>query len=255
MNDRLAIDTPENIILSAQIAGYGTRCIAAILDYLILLVFMLIFGYLYVQSIPFDDRRGTGFLAIVVLIEFLLIAFYHLILELLWNGQTIGKRIVGARVVQANGLPATASGIVIRNLVRLFDLLPIFYGIGLIVMFATERTQRLGDLAGGTIVIREQRSLTINQLRENVKVSYHFVNVHTPLPPYVNVAALSDDDRRLVLDFLQRRYEIRERGALAKLLAKRIVAKMEGAPRPATERDAETFLEQVARAYELEAYR
>lgn len=255
MNDRLAIDTPENIILSAQIAGYGTRCIAAILDYLILLIFIFIFSYLYVQSLSMSDRSGTGFTVMLFLIQFLLIAFYHLVLELLWNGQTIGKRIVGARVVQANGLPATASGIVIRNLVRLFDFLPVFYGIGLIVMFASGRTQRLGDLAGGTIVIREQRSLTINKVKENVHVTYHFINLHTPLPHYLSVAGLSDDDRRVVYDFLQRRYDIRDRGELAKMLAKRIAANMAGAPRLYTDREAETFLEQVARAYEVEAYR
>ncbi len=255
MNDRLTIDTPENILLSAQIAGYGTRCIAAILDYLILLVFMFIFSYLYVQSMPVSARSGTGFAAMLVLIQFLLIAFYHLILELLWNGQTIGKRIVGARVVQANGLPATASGIIIRNLVRLFDFMPLFYGIGLLVMFASGRTQRLGDLAGSTIVIREQRSLTINKLKENVHVTYHFVNIHAPLPHYISVALLSDDDRRVVYDFLQRRSDIRDRGQLARMLAKRIVTKMDGAPLPYSEREAETFLEQVARAYELEAQR
>ena len=255
MNDHLAIDTPENIILSAQIAGYGTRCIAAILDYLILLVFIFILSYLYVQSVPLRDRSGTGFMMMLVLIPFLLIALYHLVLELLWNGQTIGKRIVGARVVQANGLPATASGIVIRNLVRLFDFLPLFYGVGLLVMFASGRTQRLGDLAGSTIVIREQRSLTINTVKENVHVTYHFVNLHAPLPHYVSIAGLSDDDRRVVYDFLQRRYDIRDRGQLARMLAKRIVAKMDGAPLPYSEREAETLLEQVARAYELEALR
>ncbi|MEO8396923.1 MAG: RDD family protein, partial [Chloroflexota bacterium] len=220
MNDHLSIDTPENIILNAEIAGFGTRCIGAIIDYLILLVFILFASNLYWQSIPLVNRTQGAALAVLSLIQFVIITFYHLILELFWNGQTIGKRIVGTRVVQANGLPLTASGAVIRNLVRLFDFLPIFYGIGLITIFASKQTQRLGDLAARTIVIREQRQVTLQTIKENYNVAYHFISVTSPLPYYIQIEPLSPDDRRMVVDFLHRRYEIRDRDQIAQLLAR-----------------------------------
>lgn len=255
MNDRIAIDTPENIFLNVEIAGFGTRCIAAIIDYLILLVFLIVLTNLYLQSVPVGNRTETGALAIVVLIQFIAITFYHLGFELLWNGQTIGKRACGTRVVQANGLPLTASGAIIRNLVRLFDFLPVFYGIGLIVMFATEHTQRLGDIAARTIVIREQRQVTLNTVKENFHVSYQYLSMTSPLPYYIQTEALSADDRRMVVDFLRRRTEIRERGQIAGMLARRFGARMEDAPTAFSAKEAETFLEQVARSFELAEYR
>lgn len=256
MNDHLSIDTPENIILNAEIAGFGTRCIAAIIDYLILLTVIILVSVLYLQSIPVGSRNESGSFAVLALIQFVIITFYHLILELLWNGQTIGKRLVGARVVQANGLPLTASGAIIRNLVRLFDFLPVFYGIGLITMFASRQTQRLGDLAARTIVIREQRQITLQNLKETHDINYHFINKTMAMPYYIQVAHLSSDDRRMVIDFLHRRYDIRDHIQLSQLLARRIAAKMpgEGMPSISTGRDAETFLEQVARAFELADY-
>ena len=256
MNDHLSIDTPENIILNAEIAGFGTRCIAAIIDYLILLVFILFASNLYLQSLPVASRTQTAGLAVLALIQFIIITFYHLCLELFWNGQTIGKRIVGTRVVQANGLPLTASGAIIRNLVRLFDFLPIFYGIGLIAMFASKQTQRLGDLAARTIVIREQRQVTLQTIKENYNVAYHFISVTSPLPYYVQVDQLSADDRRMVVDFLRRRYEIRDREQIARLLARRFAGKIqsEGLPAMVSATEAETFLEQIARAFEIAAY-
>ena len=256
MNDHLSIDTPENIILNAEIAGFGTRCIAAIIDYLILLVFILFASNLYAQSIPLGSRTQSTALAVLALIQFVIITFYHLCLELFWNGQTIGKRIVGTRVVQANGLPLTASGAIIRNLVRLFDFLPVFYGIGLIAMFASSQTQRLGDMAARTVVIREQRQVTLNTIKENYHVAYHFISMTSPLPYYIQIGQLSGDDRRMVVDFLHRRYELRDRDQIAQLLAHRFAGKLqtEGLTSMYSAKEAETFLEQVARAFEIAEY-
>lgn len=254
MDDRLSIDTPENILLDADIAGFGTRCIAAILDYLLLLAAMIIIGLLYLQSVPLRDRGETETIAILVLIQFILIAFYHLFFEFIWNGQTPGKRWVGIRVVQANGLPATVSGILIRNLVRLFDFLPFFYAIGLLVMFASKHTQRLGDLAARTIVIRERRSLTLNTVKEDLTVSYHYLTPIDPIPAHVQIDRLTDDDRRAIIDFLRRRYGLTERERLARMLASRMFTKMDAEMSTLTfytVQQAETLLEQIARAFEV----
>ncbi len=256
MNDQLSIDTPENIILNAEIAGFGTRCVAAIIDYLILLVFIVLISNFYIQSLPPANRTGASFVAVLVLIQFIIITFYHLVLELFWNGQTVGKRICGTRVVQANGLPLTASSAIIRNLVRLFDFLPVFYSIGLITMFATNQTQRLGDLAARTIVIREQRQVTIQSIKQNFEVGYVYISVTSPLPYYIHVDQLTPADRQIVVDFLHRRREINDREMIARMLARKIAGKMtgEGIPPLYSSKEAETFLEQIARGFEIAEY-
>lgn len=254
-SSKLSIDTPENIVLDAEIAGFGSRCIAAIIDYTILLLLLIVSAVLFTQSVSPRDRDETGFAALLVLIQFSLISFYHLIFELIWNGQTPGKRRAGIRVVQSNGLPVTVSGVLIRNLVRLFDFLPFFYGVGLIVLFATKNTQRLGDLAARTIVIRERRQLTLNTLKENLTVNYWHVKPIDPIPHYVQIDRLTDADRRTVVDFLQRRAEMRSYEGIAQMLAQNLARKMEDETLVQNMRhspkQAGLFLEQIARAFEI----
>ncbi len=249
LSDSLLIDTPENVLLDAEIAGFGSRCVASFIDYIILgiLVFMV--------SIVFLRANGNNRYAALSLfgLIYVLVTFYHLFFEFLWNGQTPGKRLFGLRVVQTNGLPATTSSIIIRNLVRLFDFFPVFYGIGLVVMFATQHTQRLGDLAAKTFVIREQKQITLENVRESYVVTYHHITRETPIPPYVRIDMLNENDRRDVVDYLQRRYNLHRREYVVGLLAQRIARKIgqdaftEAARSP---RDAEKFLEQVALAFE-----
>ncbi len=252
LSDNLQIDTPENVLLDAEIAGVGTRIAAAFIDYFILFIVVLAVTFLYTRSIR-SAANGTTVLAIWGLIQFAIVTFYHLFFEFLWNGQTPGKRWLNLRVVQANGMPLTTAGAVIRNLIRLFDFLPLFYGIGLIVLFVTKHTQRLGDLAAGTIVIREQRKVTLDNVRESFHVDYQYLNRYSPkIPEYVKVETLTEADRADIVNYLQRRKEMRRGEYAAWLLAQRIANKM-----GATElklfspSQSEMFLEQVARAFEL----
>jgi uncharacterized RDD family membrane protein YckC len=83
---------------------------------------------------------------------------YPLVFEILWKGQTPGKRWVRLRVVGIGGAPASAAALTLRNALRLVDWLPLGYGAGTIAMFVSERDQRLGDLAAGTVVVREDQA-------------------------------------------------------------------------------------------------
>ncbi len=255
LSSKLSIDTPENILLDAEIAGFGSRCMAALIDYTILTVLVIIVTYLYERAIPVERRNETAAIALLIFLQFLLITFYHLFFELLWNGQTPGKRRTGLRVIQSNGLPLTVSGAVIRNLVRLFDFMPILYGFGLVVLFATKNTQRLGDLAAKTVVIRERKQLTLTTLKENLSVQYWHIKPIEPLPYYIRVERLTQDDRRMVVDYLRRRYELRDRETISKMLARQMAGKMEepdlDISLSSSALRAEQFLEQVARAFEV----
>lgn len=252
-NANILIDTPENVLLEAEIAGFATRCMAAIIDYLILLVVLLGVTWVFIQSI--SDMEALFALGFYVILQFLIITFYHLFFEFLWNGQTPGKRALKIRVVQADGMPLTTAGGVIRNLVRLFDFFPIGYGIGLIVLFATRNTQRLGDLAAGTVVVRERGKLKLSALQDDQQVLYRFITPQQPIPPNVQIAALTADDRRLAVQFLQRREMLRARAETAIGLANDLVFKMTGTKGSfVSPIYAETFLEQVVRAFEVAEY-
>jgi uncharacterized RDD family membrane protein YckC len=81
--------------------------------------------------------------------------FYFFLLEGFWDGQTLGKKLFGIKVVKDNGEECTIVASVVRNLLRIIDYLPFYYVLGFIVMAATDKRQRLGDLASSTVVVRE----------------------------------------------------------------------------------------------------
>jgi hypothetical protein len=97
---------------------------------------------------------------------------YFTLFEWLWNGQTIGKRAMSLRVVSHDGTPVTLRGAVYRNLLRPADFLPVLYFAGVIAMFMNERSQRMGDLAAGTIVVHEARA------NPHYQVTPHHAGVH-----------------------------------------------------------------------------
>jgi uncharacterized RDD family membrane protein YckC len=250
----LQIDTPENVPLDADIAGFGTRCMAALIDYLILLIIMIGFGILFMRSISRTFENDNTMLIMLIILQFFLVTFYHLLFELLWNGQTPGKRMFKLRVIQANGLPVTVGGVLIRNFVRPFDFLPIFYTLGLVSLFFTRHTQRLGDLAAKTIVVRETQTMKLEQVRENWGVHYLHISRIAPIPAYIQIDTLNAQDRREVVNYLRRRNELQQRAYVASMLANRMATKMQ-IPEANFQNSmfitSETFLEHIARAFEL----
>lgn len=190
--------TPERVSLQYDIAGVGSRCAAAVVDTFIQTVALLVF-FIAVSAGTFAlarERTGGVFLGIALLslVVFLITGGYYILFEILWNGQTPGKRLVGLRVIRENGYPLRPVDAVIRNIVRLVDWLPFAYAVGVATMLLNGRAKRLGDFAAGTIVIREgQRGLT-----------------SVLLPPSETLlvgrgVSLSNADATLVRDFLVRR--------------------------------------------------
>jgi uncharacterized RDD family membrane protein YckC len=248
INSNLLIDTPENLMLEVEVAGFGSRGIAAMMDYTIILVLLTLVSCGFAQFSDTDLEGVT--LAIYFIVSFAILSFYHLFFEFLWNGQSPGKRRLGLRVVQANGMPATTAGLLIRNFVRWIDLL---FGVGLIPLFATQQTQRLGDLAARTVVIREQEQVSLQNIKEIYAVRYALITRNEEIPSYIDIDRLSESDRRLIVDYLQRRMNLGRREHLVMPLAKKI-ADLMGMTYDAplqTPVAAEKFVEQVARAFEL----
>ena len=96
--------------------------------------------------------------AIVIFIVFLFNWGYFTLFEAFWNGRTPGKRVARIRVIQRSGRAIGLFESMARNLVRYVDQLPFFYAVGVIAMFATRQHQRLGDLAAGTLVVRDREA-------------------------------------------------------------------------------------------------
>ena len=96
---------------------------------------------------------GVG---IFLLIVFLLFWGYFALFEAFGNGRTLGKRVAKIRVIHQSGRGINFVEALARNLVRFIDYLPGFYGVGVVAMFMSRRSQRLGDMVAGTLVVRER---------------------------------------------------------------------------------------------------
>lgn len=152
IESRLSVATPEGVRIDIIIAGLGSRFLAAVLDTLIMLAIMI--APLLVVAALFGDSGWSAAFALIWM--FLAIFGYYPFFETIWAGRTIGKRAAGIRVVGANGSSIGFVASAVRNLVRIVDFLPFFYGVGTVSILVTNSNQRLGDLAASTYVIRER---------------------------------------------------------------------------------------------------
>jgi uncharacterized RDD family membrane protein YckC len=162
-SDDLVISTPERVAFQYEIAGIGSRFLAQIVDSLVILVILIAITIL-AAALGGIFSSGELALLIEVILGFIVLAGYFLISEAAWNGQTLGKRSARLRVVGDHGEPLTIAQAAIRNLVRIVDFLPVFYGIGMITLFINGRGKRLGDFAAGTLVVRDRERISLYDL-------------------------------------------------------------------------------------------
>jgi uncharacterized RDD family membrane protein YckC len=150
---RLVIRTPEGVEFSLALAGPMTRFLAWTIDAAAIgVASSSITKLLYILAFISPDLA----MAAATLGFFVLSIGYGIGLEWLWRGQTIGKRVLGLRVMDARGLKLHVSQIVIRNVLRAVDMLPVFYMVGGIACAVNRYSQRLGDIAANTVVVRRQ---------------------------------------------------------------------------------------------------
>jgi uncharacterized RDD family membrane protein YckC len=220
-DDRVTIATPEGVELELVLAGLGSRFMAALLDLVIQL------GAIFALAVVLAPVGDSGFLLAAYLVAVFLVLFaYDMVLET-WNrGRTVGKLAAGLRVVRSGGEPVGFLTAAVRNFLRLADFLPVLYVVGVITILVTSRNQRLGDLAAGTLVIRERRPAVTPE--------------GTYLPPAPtdapflewDVSGVSAEDVATLRQFLDRRLALQPsaRAHLATDLAARVRPKVVGAP-------------------------
>lgn len=132
------------------LAGPVSRSLAWIIDAATIMVCFQVIGVVIKLVGLLSPDFSSAF---SIFVFFVLRTLYSILLEWFWRGQTIGKRVMGLRVMDVNGLRLQPSQIIIRNLLRAVDSLPLFYLLGGVICLISRHSQRLGDLAGNTIVV------------------------------------------------------------------------------------------------------
>lgn len=168
--EQVDIKTPEFVSLQFQSAGLGSRSAAFIIDQIILtivniliIIGLLLFLYGFNDLFYWDDLMSFP-IAITIIGIFVINWGYFFALEYFSGGKTIGKRLIGIRVIQDNGHSLTLLSSFIRNLLRIIDSLPASYLLGIVMVFFHSKNKRIGDLVAGTIVVHERRTKNTRKL-------------------------------------------------------------------------------------------
>jgi uncharacterized RDD family membrane protein YckC len=177
------VETPEGVDLFAELSGPIPRALAYVTDLSIRAVILILAGILA----AFLGKAGLGFWLIL---SFLMEWWYPVFFEMLRQGQTPGKKIFKLVVVNEDLTPVTWSSSIIRNLLRAVDFLPSLYVLGIVSLTVTQRFQRLGDLAAGTLVIQSATQIRTPPLPDAETV-----------PPAI---AFTAEEQDAIIEFTQR---------------------------------------------------
>jgi uncharacterized RDD family membrane protein YckC len=258
-SDEVRMETPEQIELDLELAGLGTRFLAVLWDWAVkaLITAVIAFPALVIVAMlgrgEVFENPSRWLIAVTLAGVYALWLGYAIYFEVKWNGQTPGKWWAGIRVLRESGAPVDFRAAAVRNVLALADFLPTLFLLGALLTLITPRRQRLGDLAAGTIVVRE-RSVTLGadpteEFIEHASDEYTFTQAQ--------LTQLAPTDRTVIREFL-RRYDSMARESahqLALTLVRRFAQKM-GPPLPdplPDRHDARRFLASLLR--DLEALR
>jgi uncharacterized RDD family membrane protein YckC len=209
----LRIRTPEGIVFAHALAGPVTRCLAAAIDIFSAGVIASVIGRLLgLAGLVNEDLTQ----ALIYIGYFVISIGYSVLMEWAWRGQTIGKKLLRLRVVDATGLRLELHQVLMRNLLRFVDMLPAFYMVGGLVSLFSPRGQRLGDLAAGTVVIR-QPTHAEPDLDQLLAGKFNSLREHPHLAARLR-QRVSPDEARLILHALLRR-DVFEPSARVELFA------------------------------------
>jgi uncharacterized RDD family membrane protein YckC len=189
--------SPEGVRLDLPVAGPALRILAYAIDFVVLAVTIVALLFLTFTSLPIGKWLGGVFsslfhhmvraareaqngnvqpmtrniglaegliFAVFILVQFTVETGYFILWEMLTNGRSLGKSVLGLRVVKRDGMPIDSRSSIVRNLMRSVDLLPANYLVGLTAMILSPSVERLGDHAAGTIVIRLDRPVAAEQI-------------------------------------------------------------------------------------------
>lgn len=219
----ITIITPANIEIEYKLAGVGARLAAFIIDSLLqFLAILLCIGILFGVNRQLVNMgvvvRLSTIIAALIIIVFIIYMGYFITCEMLMNGQTIGKRLFGLRVIRDNGQPIEFTQALIRGIIR--TTLDMMY-VGIFVIMFSKKHKRIGDMAAGTIVVIEKYDVGFF---DPVLAAQH-LGLPDFLPPFMDMTA---EERSIVEDWLKRRDTLPDYGAdIGEKLAKYFEEKTE----------------------------
>jgi uncharacterized RDD family membrane protein YckC len=239
--------TPEAVPLELETANIGSRCLAVMIDWLIqgTTLFALIVGFTALAGAT-NTHVGVGIAAaFFFLLTFIVLWGYPTVMETLWRGRTIGKAALGLRVITVEGAPVRFRHAAIRATLGLVDFI-LTSGAGAVIsVLLTPRSQRLGDLVAGTVVLRERTGL-----RAPVAVEFPVPQGLEAYAQTLDVARLTGDDYRAARTFLLRAGSLAPavRYDLALRIAEPVAERVQPAPPAGV--PPEAFLLCVAAVYQ-----
>jgi uncharacterized RDD family membrane protein YckC len=238
-SDKLIIETPEQTTLEFPLAGIGSRSLALMIDTLLQIGALIILGIVagLISYAGFFPSLGKQWVyAIFIFLAFLVEFAYFAFFEIVWNGQTPGKRWTRLRVITDSGRPLDVQSAILRNLVRIVDTLPSLYAAGIVTSLISSQNKRIGDYVAGTLVIHEKALQDVSPWAAPAASP-----LMTARPPELTSAQL-----QLVEAFLERRDSFPE--DVRRSMAVQIVARLNQkstAPQEALQ-TPEKFLEALA---------
>ena len=198
LTQRITIRTPEGVEMDLVLAGMGTRILAAVIDIIIQATVFLVFVLAATSwLVSLGSAVANGIVALATVLIFL---GYHVVGEVWWNGQTLGKRLMGVKVVTDDGGPVGFVTSLIRTAMRLVDILPVGYGVGFVSAMASSKTQRLGDMAAGSLVVRAPTKGSVAASAE--------LKLPVPASTAWDVTAVTRDHVALLRQYAQRRDQL-----------------------------------------------
>lgn len=210
--NRYSLKTPESVELEFTLAGIGNRALALCIDYPIWLLIMT--GFLVLWSVLSEqvialvvemtgsaDTVNLWLRGIALLIFFGIYVGYFVFFETLWQGQTLGKRVTGIRVIRNDGRPVGLAQSTLRALLRPIDDFPFMGLVGGLLIFFTPREKRLGDFIAGTLVVVDEKA----SKPATLTLSEQSRGVANMLMSSADLSRLQPDDFAIVREYLQRR--------------------------------------------------
>ena len=164
MDDQVTVRSITGVDLTLTLAGPGTRSYAFVIDWHIRLLMAAAWLLVAVYALKLSPKVKSPDALLSVLPAMIIYFLYHPILEVGMHGRTPGKRMAGVRILARDGCPPSVTALLIRNIFRIIDALPVTYIVGLTACFLTSNRVRIGDMAAGTLLVLDdevaQKALT-----------------------------------------------------------------------------------------------
>lgn len=210
---QLTINTTQNVNINFTAASVGERILALLVDLLIQAAYWIVISWgVFYELGLYNAMQGldTWSVMAIIILFFLPVMFYTLFFESIFEGQTLGKKLLRIKVVKIDGYQAGFGDYIIRWLLRLVDIFSVSGIVGLVSIIVTEKSQRLGDIAAGTAVITLKNNVSINSTIL-VDIDQQYV------PIYPGVIKLSDNDMRIIKETFQNAVAAKDFNMIEKL--------------------------------------